>query len=139
MIIKQFAPAEGLTDPFSISVMQDKEGLIWLAGDYGINIIDADNKKNISLTKEHGLLSEAFFSVLQDNEENIWIGGNAGVSVINSAKDNISYMSEIFELKERNIVSKIYQSKEGVLWMATDQGLLVSYDAKVNTKEKQNK
>jgi len=136
MIIKQFAPVEGATDPFSISVMQDKEGLIWLAGYNGINIIDADNKKNISLTKEHGLLSEVFFSVLQDNEENIWISGNAGVSVINGAKDQISYMSEIFELKERNIVSKIYQSKEGVLWMGTDQGLLVSYDAKVNTVRK---
>ncbi len=72
--------SKGLISPYGptssvLTIIQDRQGNIWLASNEGI--IRYDGKTFTNITGNLG--SDRFFSVLQDRNENIWFGSFDGV------------------------------------------------------------
>ena len=127
--IRKLDAEHGLVGNFSITPFQDKEGLIWLTTDKGVNIIDLKKGKNKALTIENKLLKPSFiFTVSQDRAGKIWIGNQGGVQIINGAKTTISSLTQKQGLKESGAVGNIYQDKNGKIWLGTDNGFMYSFD-----------
>ncbi len=129
----QFTEKEGLLGNFSITALQDKEGLIWLSTDKGVNIIDLKNKTNRALTPQNGLSNPFVPHIYQDTKNNIWIGigggdGAGGVQIINADKTKISQLTGEQGLKEGVGVANIYEDTSGKIWLGCSDGLLYAYD-----------
>jgi signal transduction histidine kinase/ligand-binding sensor domain-containing protein len=134
--IRQLNAEHGLLGNFSITPMQDKEGLIWLTTGKGVTIIDVKKGKNKTLTVENGLLQPFIYAIYQDRAGKIWIGNGTGVQIINRAKTTISQLTPEQGLKESGPVSNIYHDKAGKIWLGTVNGLLFSFDESKNELEK---
>jgi signal transduction histidine kinase/ligand-binding sensor domain-containing protein len=136
-IIRKLDDKHGLLGNFSITPLQDKEGLIWLSTGKGLTIIDLKKGKNKSLTVKDGLLSTFVFGSYQDREGRIWIGiGDGGVQIINRDKTTISQLSGAQGLNDSISVSAIYQDKIGKMWLGTNNGLLYSFNESKKELEK---
>lgn len=66
--------ADGIVNYPLDQLYLDSDGLIWITGEDGVNIIV--NNKIFAITNEHGLPPGKVNVVRQDNEGNYWIGTN---------------------------------------------------------------
>ncbi|WP_100611223.1 ligand-binding sensor domain-containing protein [Confluentibacter lentus] len=105
------------------TIIQDKQGNIWLASNEGI--IRYDGKTFTNITGNLG--SDRFFSVLQDKNENFWFG-NYGSGVYYYNGKSLQH----FTTKEgliNNRISSIYEDKVGNIWFGANGGAS-RYDGK---------
>lgn len=105
------------------TIIQDRQGNIWLASNEGI--IRYDGKSFTNITGSLG--SDRFFSVLQDKKGNFWFG-NYGSGVYYYNGKSLQH----FTTKEglvSNRISSIYEDKIGDIWFGANGGVS-RYDGK---------
>jgi len=126
--IRQITPDDGLLGTFTLSIYQDKDGLIWLSSNGGANIIDLKAGKILQLTTENGLAGSFTSGFYEDNEGRVWMGSGNGASVLNADRTTISqYLnSELFEGMNGFIAT--VQDSSGSLWMGGANGVLYQLD-----------
>jgi serine phosphatase RsbU (regulator of sigma subunit)/ligand-binding sensor domain-containing protein len=73
-------------DPSSLSnnnvryIHEDKNGILWIATDAGLNRFDPTTEKFDALTEDDGLPTNYISSILEDNYGNMWISTRNGIS-----------------------------------------------------------
>ena len=75
-IFKQFTDADGLSQSTIFSMLQDKEGYLWLGTIDGLNRYDGyEFRVYVNNPNDTTSISDNFISTLfEDSEGNIWIG-----------------------------------------------------------------
>jgi ligand-binding sensor domain-containing protein len=81
---KIWTKSDGLANDFIYSTFTDASGKVWVTSNYGISIINLDDKTIINLTEKHGLQSLEFntASIDIDDKGNYYLGGTNGFNVI---------------------------------------------------------
>ncbi len=105
------------------TIIQDRQGNIWLASNEGI--IRYDGKTFTNITGNLGC--DRFFSVLEDRKGNFWFG-NYGAGVYYYDGNSLQH----FTIKDglaNNRVMSIYEDKAGNIWFGTGGGVS-RYDGK---------
>lgn len=105
------------------TIIQDRQGNIWLASNEGI--IRYDGKTFTNITGNLG--SDRFFYVLQDRNENFWFGNYGSGAYYYNGKS-----LQHFTTKEglvSNGIFSIYEDKAGNIWFGTNGGVS-RYDGK---------
>ena len=128
--IKRLGVDEGLLDYFNITPFQDKDGLIWLASNLGVNIIDLKAGKNTQFTNNDGLLGKFVGSFFQNDTGEIWISTPGGMNILSSDKSEISYLTKDNGFRDMLSCSYVFKDSQGIYWLGTGDGLLYSYDEK---------
>jgi ligand-binding sensor domain-containing protein len=128
---KHFLP--DANNPFAISssdvkrVVEDKNGIIWIATTYGLNAFDP---KTEQFTKYFH--SKEFNSVSGDNIRTLfidaynvlWISTTDGTICTYNPKINLFTNHTISEKNNRpNIVNSFFEDYKRKLWMATEEGI----------------
>jgi signal transduction histidine kinase/ligand-binding sensor domain-containing protein/DNA-binding response OmpR family regulator len=111
--------------PGSITMVQDKDGFLWIAGTRGIVRFDGYNFVNFNETlfdsENHKILS-----LLSDGEY-LWIGTeNQGLFRYTPSENKlIKYVHDINDPNtiSNNQVNEIYKDNQGVIWLGTWFGL----------------
>ncbi|WP_421798261.1 ligand-binding sensor domain-containing protein [Haliscomenobacter sp.] len=98
------------------TIIQDKQGNIWLASNEGI--IRYDGKTFTNITGNLG--PDRFFSVLQDRNENFWFG-NYGAGVYYYDGKSLQHFTTKEGLVSNNI-SSIHEDKAGNIWFGANGG-----------------
>jgi signal transduction histidine kinase/ligand-binding sensor domain-containing protein/AraC-like DNA-binding protein len=124
------------------SVVEDNQGLIWVATDHGgVTVIDKKNDFNVQYVvhdefDEKTLSENSINAMYKDNEGIIWIG---------TFKNGVSYYHEnIFRFQlfrhytsqpeslPFNDVNTFAEDRDGNLWIGTNGGGLIHYNRKTN-------
>jgi ligand-binding sensor domain-containing protein len=112
---RTYSIEDGLSEAVVVDLMQDSQGYIWIATNYGLNRFDGIQFKNYF--QKDGLLSNKIYSLYQDSSSVIWIGTGSGVNIIR--QDSILEPKALQPL-EGSTVLDITGGQEGTYWFATD-------------------
>lgn len=105
------------------SLLEDSEGLIWIATINGLDVYDPVKNEIKNFTKENdGLNSNFNISLCEDGGGNIWIGSNAYLNIFNKATSEFSYFGEEQGIPS-NYIYDIQKDLNNNLWFATGYGL----------------
>lgn len=126
-----FGKEAGLSDSSIFSVFKDREGIVWLATNKGINKL----KKQIikTYTAQDGLNGSEVYPILQDSKNNIWIGTIYGLTVYRDGNfEHVKFPQNDKNLPgyqkwkdNKMVVQSLFEDKSGKLWIGVTGALFV--------------
>ena len=155
-IIEHLHSANGLSNNYIRSIVEDEDSNIWIGTFWGLNKYNPhDNKTKIyinSLLNQHSISHNSVYALLKDKQKNIWIGTYyGGVSYFNNVGNNFEYYDLVdSDNKPLNtiIAGCLQEDESGNLWIATDgaglkrmdrsTGVIYSYKEKFGNSEYYN-
>jgi ligand-binding sensor domain-containing protein len=112
---RHYSIQDGLSESAVHSILQDREGYVWVGTGYGLNRLDGN--RILSFYQQHGLNGNQIHSLFEDNDGRIWIGTNAGVNMISG--DSVQSVPEL-EILDRYEITAIKQDRTGDIWFGTE-------------------
>ena len=113
---RAFGSADGLTDGFVRSVIEDSQHRIWIGTDNGLFRI-VDGKVQAVDTSPYGPI--AVHSIFEDRDHTVWVGGSQ-LLAFGPAGVNRYKLPGAFS---QSRVKSIYQTNDGTVWVGTVGGL----------------
>ena len=138
--IKHYRPVpanpDSLSDGNVSSVFADKEGILWIATNNGVNSFD--KKRNIFKRYQHdpkdihsissNMMDEWFGrNFAEDQEGNLWIATNGGINKLNrdrTAFTRYNHDSTAPHSLSSDLISSLFIDRSGILWAGTKRGKL---------------
>ena len=114
--IERFTPADGLTSGVILSLLEDREGNIWLGTQSGLIRL---SETSVVTTKVNGAFREAIRLVTAANDGSMWVGTSNGL--FRFSNDNLQRYDERDGLPGVG-VSAVHSDSQGGLWVAPDGG-----------------
>ncbi|WP_170110717.1 ligand-binding sensor domain-containing protein [Flavilitoribacter nigricans] len=111
------------------SMLEDREGNIWLTSMSHGGVSRYDGKTFTQFTMEDGLSDDMVFSCLEDHEGNIWLGmlGNRAGTLQKYDGRSFTEFREVDGLCSRNIIN-MFEDRTGKLWLGSGRGELCIYN-----------
>ena len=104
-------------------LLEDSDGLIWIATVGGLDVYNPASKKiNHFRKKEKGLSDDFIITLCEDTKDRIWIGTATYVNVFSKSDSSFTYYSQEQGLPNNRIFG-ILKDKNNDLWLATGKGL----------------
>lgn len=127
---------QGLSQSTVHSIIQDKQGFIWIATEDGLNRYDGYNFNIYRNNRDDltSIVNNQIRVLLQDQKGTIWAGTGEGLSALSLTYDNkdgkkkegffnfIKKENDTTSLSDNNIRC-LYEDKFGVIWIGTTNGL----------------
>ena len=120
-------------------IEEDLRGNIWISGEQGIFILNTKTHQAINIQhslekSEYNLNDNATYPLFRSKEDIMWIGtyfGGVNYTNLNNSKGfyNIYPGDGKNELPGKAI-NKLYKDSKGILWIATEDGGVCSFDPK---------
>jgi len=111
-------------------IVEDKDGLIWIGTNEGLNSYDKKTNKFIRYKHSPGnansLSNNKIWAVFVDKENLVWIGTENGLNCYNKRTNSVScykHVSNNINSLSNDHVNIIKEDKNGTLWIGTDGGL----------------
>ena len=134
-LLRQYTTKEGLASIFTTSLIQDKEGFIWISTGNGVNRFDG--KKFQTFSVEDGLSDNAITALREDSKGRIWFFGSNG-SVSYWYKDKIYNQNSdtiLKKIKDRFFFYDLFEDREGKIWFKSITGYSILDKGKVYRTE----
>jgi len=82
--VKSFTTSNGLANNTVKGIVEDNNGMLWIATDNGLSIFNPKTETFSSFSKEDGLLSAQFYfnGVIRNNKGEIYLGTDQGMMVV---------------------------------------------------------
>jgi ligand-binding sensor domain-containing protein/signal transduction histidine kinase/DNA-binding response OmpR family regulator len=111
---------------FVTSIMEDREGKIWVATAGGISILN-----KITGEAEDNIFQNVFVRTLfQDTDGSIWIGGYYGIHIYDPYKKTFVHLNPDNSNMSNGIINSIFRDSEDNIWVGTKGGGLLLYERK---------
>ncbi|RME00728.1 MAG: hypothetical protein D6814_02995, partial [Calditrichaeota bacterium] len=108
----------------SWSLLQDRDGLIWVAGFEGLYRYDPASGQVRHFDRDSGLKEKMAFQVYQDRQNHIWVGTENYFSRYDAKTNRFRHHRFRQNPPSRFMsLTDVYQDKSGTFWLATDDGL----------------
>ena len=114
---------DGLPDNSIMSVVQTRDGYLWLATFAGLARFDGVRFVTFNSAKTPGLQSDRFSSVFEDEAGNLYIGHEHGE--LTRYRDGKFETSTVHETGARRKIAAINEDESGEVWMLNEEGTLV--------------
>lgn len=132
--LTQFTTNNGLPSNTVFDIVQDENGFIWFATDYGISKFDGLTFKNFTVTD--GLPGNEILSFYKDSKNRIWMAefnGNIGF-ILNGVfynKDNCTFLEKLYAAK---FISDIFEDSKGQIWFYQSNTKIKVLQTNLNVK-----
>lgn len=116
-----------------LHIYQDREGLLWLCGEYGVEIFDRNKNRVVRRCKDigsGGLIGRRVTHVLEDGPDVLWFCTNEGLSRLDRQSDSLKHYTMKNGLPVNNVIAA-FKDKKGALWMSTNGGGVVRFDPEI--------
>jgi len=120
---RTYSIEHGLSESVVHSMLQDKDGFIWLGTGFGLNRFDGVQFTHYY--QEHGLPNNRVNTLLQDRAGKIWIGTDSGLAYL--LNGNI-YTPGLFDPVDEALILSIFECRDQNIWIATEGDGLWKYD-----------
>lgn len=127
--VEHITKTDGLSNTEITSIVQDRQGFIWIGTQYGLNKFDGYSVKVYqTITGDSNSLCDNNITTLMvDSRGDLWIGTeNNGISVYDRNKDSfVNYLYDPLDLKSLSAryVTSIQEDSKGNVWVGTLMGL----------------
>jgi len=125
---------DGLSQGSAFSILQDRQGFIWIGTEDGLNRYDGRVFKIYRPTAAPNSLSNNTGRILfEDSQGVLWIGTLDGLNRYNRQTDDFTrYLSDPTDPNSlsHNAIYAICEDQAGTLWLGTEGGGLNSFDRK---------
>src|SRR5271170_3066835 len=115
--VRSYGAAEGLTDSFVRSVLEDRRGVVWVGTDNGLFQVKDDKIQRVEMPAGMGPL--AVHAISEDRQNRIWIGGSRLLSIT----DGRQLFYGLPGRYSSNRVKTVLETKDGTVWVGTVSGL----------------
>ena len=119
-VVKQWNMQNGLPSQSLKSVVQDKQGYMWLGTQFGLSRFDGNTFTNYNTLNSNFLPSNGINKLLVDSEGYLWIGTKDGIVVI----DPTTMAAQEFSVK--GPVRDVIEDTKGSIWIAANGLYFVS-------------
>jgi len=124
------------------SIYEDKNGILWLATDTGLNKFDSQKEKFTVYTEEDGLPTNYISSILPGNNGELWISTRSGISkmVFDKETGKVTFVNYDTEdgIKGMNFTALVaLKSSSGNYYFGSNDGLSVFTPKESNIKPPQ--
>jgi signal transduction histidine kinase/ligand-binding sensor domain-containing protein len=128
----KFQPlAGGENFAHSETLVQDKQGMVWIGTQTGLYKFDGIESQLLTTeNSHHSLLSNYISTLFIDSKENVWIGSNIGLSKLNPKTELFVHFSSAVNVTDKadyslkgSQVNAITEDATGNIWVATNLGL----------------
>ncbi len=138
----QFTPVHYLNNPEDantlsnnrvFSLIEDPDGYIWIATEYGLNRLNPKNGDFLRFNQKNGLPDDMIMGLLFDNEHNLWISHKKGLSRLNTQDFDIRNYSEQDGLQSNEFSENtcFKNEKSGELFFGGTNGLNSFFPEKI--------
>ena len=131
--IQRLGLEQGLSNNYVLGITQDKQGIMWIATNSGLNRFDGRAFKVFSKSDENSIRGNELNAILADPEDNlIWIAtARAGLDVFNC--DTYEFRNYVNNPNDPNSLSyngitDLKNDSEGNIWIATYNGGVDYFD-----------
>ncbi|HRH42287.1 MAG TPA: two-component regulator propeller domain-containing protein, partial [Pyrinomonadaceae bacterium] len=132
-----FGKEFGLSDSNIFCVFKDREGVIWLATNKGINRL----RKQIIKTynDKDGLNSSEVYPMLRDSKDNIWIGTTKGLTIYRNGKfepvklhQTDKNLPEYLKWKDDSMaIQSLWEDRNGKIWIGVGGALYTAENGNI--------
>lgn len=122
--VTAYSEAQGLTDGFVRSVLEDSRGTVWVGTDNGLFQVDGGSVKRVEVAG--GAVPLAVHGMAEDREGRIWVGGSRLLAIQNGRMQFYALPGSY----SSNRVKTILQTSDGTVWVGTVGGLERLVDGK---------
>jgi ligand-binding sensor domain-containing protein/signal transduction histidine kinase len=112
-----YAQAQGLTNTFVRSLLEDDQGRIWIGTDNGLFQMLRGKLRQVDTGPYTSAL--AVHAIIEDREHRVWAGGSA-LLVFDQAGVSVQRLPG---RNSENRVKSILQTQDGTIWVGTVRGL----------------
>ena len=135
IILKEITTNEGILDDVIITIVQDANGYMWFGTRSGLVRYDGIKLENFTYDPDlpDGLSGNNIVGLHTDNSDNLWIGTINGLCQFDEKLDRpVKIPIKINGKFIYPYIQGITSSNNGLIWIATLDDGLISYDPKLN-------
>lgn len=137
--VTRYTIEQGLSDNFVTSVLQTRDGFLWIATTNGLNRFDGKSFKVFrhDFSDSCSLPENYVMSLLEDGRGNLWVGTwGGGLSLFDRRKER--FLRYHHDPRNANspsddYVQTLFEDSNGILWFGTMGGGLNRLDARTMT------
>ena len=124
---------DGLSQSTVLSMLQDRQGFIWIGTQYGLNRFDGYQFEIFThdIVDANSLSSNFIITLFEDSSGLLWIGTNNGLNVFDKTTHQIKrYLHDTNDKNSisHNLISSIAEDELGNIWIGTAGGGLNKFD-----------
>ncbi|MDP2067769.1 MAG: two-component regulator propeller domain-containing protein [Lutibacter sp.] len=133
--LTQFTTNNGLPSNTIYDIVQDENGFIWFATDYGVSKFDGLTFKNYTVTD--GLPGNEILAFYKDSKNRIWMTAFSGdIGFIQNGffynKNNLGFLSQ---LQFTKFIDDIFEDSKGQIWFSQDANNIKVLNTELNIKK----
>ncbi len=121
---KFYSLQQGLSNSHVNSIYQDREGLIWICTDNGLNSFDGLKFKTYYhiLDDETSLGNNSVLSIYDDTKGNLWVGTTGGLQLLDRETDRFTTVHFSYPyITDFSYISCIIEDSRGNIWLSTSR------------------
>jgi signal transduction histidine kinase/ligand-binding sensor domain-containing protein/DNA-binding response OmpR family regulator len=115
-----YTTRNGLPSNIVSSLMEDRDGNVWVGTSGGLVRIRAGDRAMHVMTENDGLASDWVFALYEDREGSMWVGSQGGG--LNRFADGAFTTWGVREGLSSNVPYGLYQDRKGDVWIGTEAG-----------------
>lgn len=120
----------GISNGYVKCIVQNTDSNIWVGTSYGLNIFKQNCNcfQHIQIEEPPSLCNN-IIALFRDAQNRIWLGTKGGLFVWENNKfKKIEFQSELKDIPNSNEIRDIKQDKTGLMWIATEEDGIYSFD-----------
>lgn len=126
LVLKHFSAKDGLTQSSINTMMQDKQGFIWIGTELGLDVYDGYRFRELE-GLDHKLSNSGVYKIHQDYQGDIWYATTNGLYIYNKQHDEYKFAFDSAPVDTSNYIVDLLELKNGIFWVLTTKAL-VKYD-----------
>ncbi|MEJ5962636.1 two-component regulator propeller domain-containing protein [Pedobacter immunditicola] len=125
---KRYTINEGLSQNTVYALLEDREGIIWIGTEDGLNKFDGYDFTYYKHENRnpHSISHNQVNALYEDKAGKIWIGTSDGLNVFDKKTEAFTRLNTIKNpgLGFNENITSIYEDKKGDIWVTTQKGLI---------------
>jgi ligand-binding sensor domain-containing protein/serine phosphatase RsbU (regulator of sigma subunit) len=126
-IVKNYNTRQGLNYFNVKTILEDREGNIWIGTDVGLN--QYRGERFLLFDKQDGLNNDIVWATLVDHESNVWLGTNDGLTKLTfysvPGTGERRFTARNYSRADglgSNVILSLYEDETGTIWAGTGFG-----------------